>query len=480
MNGRLTRAKTEGMNALDASIAERLKEAAGPGSWTEDVAEIAPHLEEWRGRWKGATPLLLKPNTTADVARILALCHDSRTPIVPQGGNTGLVGGQIPTKGEVLLSLARMKRVRSVSADDNAMIVEAGVILANAQKAADKVDRLFPLSLAAEGSCTIGGNVSTNAGGVNVLRYGMTRDLVLGLEVVLADGRVLNLMRGLRKDNTGYDLKQLFIGAEGTLGIITAAQLKLFPKPAGYTTALVALAGVEHAVEMLNRLQAATGGLVTAFELMQGRALQLVTLSRPGTPYPLNAPAEWTVLIEVSNPRAFDATEALQEALANAMEEGAVLEAVFAKTARDRESLWGLRESIPEAQRLDGASISNDISVPLTRIPDFIREGEAAVRRVLPEARPFTFGHVGDGNLHFAIQAPGHDAALLAQRGAIERAVHDTVQTFHGSISAEHGLGLAKNEAIALYKAAGEIEVMRALKRTLDPNNILNPGKLLP
>src|SRR5215831_10464031 len=461
---------------LNGSVAERLKEAAGPGGWSEDAAEIAPHLSEWRGRWKGGSPLLLKPNATAEVGRILAICNETRTPIVPQGGNTGLVGGQIPTHGEVLLSLARMNRVRTVSADDNAMIVEAGVVLANAQKAAADADRLFPLSLAAEGSCTIGGNVSTNAGGVNVLRYGMTRDLVLGLEVVLADGRVLDLMRGLRKDNTGYDLKQLFIGAEGTLGIVTAAQLKLFPKPSGYTTALAALGGVEHAVELLNRLQAATGGLVTAFELMQGHALDLVIKHIPGTANPLPAPADWTVLIEVSNPRAFDATEALEQALADAMEQGAVVDAVFAKTARDREGLWRLRESIPEAQRQDGASIANDVSVPLSRIPDFIRDGEAAVRRVLPEARPFTFGHVGDGNLHFAIQAPGHDSGLLAQRGAIERAVHDTVQQFHGSISAEHGLGLAKNEAIALYKAADEIEVMRALKRTLDPNNILNPG----
>jgi D-lactate dehydrogenase (cytochrome) len=249
-----------------------------------------------------------------------------------------------------------MNRVRNVSAEDNTLIAEAGVVLANAQKAADEAGRLFPLSLAAEGSSTIGGNVSTNAGGVNVLRYGMTRELVLGLEVVLADGRVLDLMRGLRKDNTGYDLKQLFIGAEGTLGIVTAAQLKLFPKPAGHTTALAALAGVEHAVDLLNRLQAATGGLVTAFELMQRRALDLVTKHIPGTVNPLPAHAGWTVLIEVSNPSAFDATEALEQALANAMEEGTVVDAVFAKTARDRGALWRLRESIPEAQRADGAS----------------------------------------------------------------------------------------------------------------------------
>jgi FAD/FMN-containing dehydrogenase len=420
------------------------------------------------------------PAETEQVARILAVCNETGTAIVPQGGNTGLVGGQIPTRSEVLVSLERMNRIRSVSVEDNMMIAEAGVVLANAQKAANQAGRLFPLSLAAEGSCTIGGNVSTNAGGVNVLRYGMTRDLVLGLEVVLANGSVLDLMRGLRKDNTGYDLKQLFIGAEGTLGIVTAAMLKLFPKPAGYATVLSAIADVDVAVELLNRLQEATGGVVTAFELMQRRALDLVFKHIPGTADPFPGHFGWTLLIEVSNPSAFDATEALEHALARAMEEGKILDAVFAKTARDRESLWRLREAIPEAQRLDGASIANDISVPLSRIPEFIRSAERAVQVVLPEARTFTFGHVGDGNLHFAVQAPGHDPALLAARDTIERAVHQETAKFHGSISAEHGLGLAKNEAIARYKSDGEIALMRALKHTLDPNNILNPGKLLP
>ena len=468
------------MSGLDPSIVQRLKEAAGPSGWSEDPAEIAPHLCEWRGRWQGDSHLLLKPDQTEEVAHILSVCNETGTSIVPQGGNTGLVGGQIPTKGEVLLSLARMNRIRSVSVEDNTLIAEAGVVLANAQKAADQAGRLFPLSLAAEGSCTIGGNVSTNAGGVNVLRFGMTRDLVLGLEVVLANGRVLDLMRGLRKDNTGYDLKQLFIGAEGTLGIVTAAMLKLFPKPAGYTTVLVAIPDVDVAVELLNRLQEATGGLVTAFELMQRRALDLVFKHIPGTSDPFPGHPGWTLLIEISNPSAFDATEALEQALARAMEEGKVVGAVFAKTARDRASLWRLRETIPEAQRLDGASIANDISVPLSRIPDFIRSGERAVRAVLPEARAFTVGHVGDGNLHFAVQAPGHDAALLAARDGIERAVQDETAKLRGSISAEHGLGLAKNEAIARYRSADEIALMRALKHTLDPNNILNPGKLLP
>ncbi|HEX3485599.1 MAG TPA: FAD-binding oxidoreductase [Micropepsaceae bacterium] len=468
------------MTNPNASVTERLKEAAGPEGWSENPEEIAPHLAEWRGRWKGTTPLLLKPDSTDAVARILGICDATATPIVPQGGNTGLVGGQIPTKGEVLLSLARMNRIRAISTADNTLTAEAGVVLANIQKAADEAGRLFPLSLASEGSCTIGGNTSTNAGGVNVLRYGMTRELVLGLEVVLANGHVLDVIRGLRKDNTGYDLKQLFIGAEGTLGIVTAVMVKLFPKPAGYSTVLTAVSDVGVAVELLHRLQAATGGLVTAFELMQARAIDLVIKHIPGTVNPFPAHQGWTVLIEVSNPSAFDATEALEQALAQAMEEGMVVDAVFAKTARDRQALWRLRESIPEAQRQDGASIANDISVPLSQIPEFIASAEEAVRRVLPEARPFTFGHVGDGNLHFAIQAPGHDAALLAARSAMERTVQEETERLRGSISAEHGLGLAKNEAIALYKSADEIAVMRALKRALDPNNILNPGKLLP
>ena len=468
------------MSTLDPSTAARLKEAAGPGGWSEDPNDIAPHLVEWRQRWTGTTPLLLKPAATDNVVRIVSVCDATQTAIVPQGGNTGLVGGQIPAHGEVLLSLARMDAIRAVSRTDNMLVAEAGVVLANAQKAAEGVGRIFPLSLAAEGSCTLGGNVSTNAGGVNVLRYGMMRDLVLGLEVVLANGRLLDVMRGLRKDNTGYDLKQLFIGAEGTLGIVTAVMVKLFPKPASSATTIAAISHPGAAVELLNRLQEATGGLISAFELMQRRALELVIKHVPGTTDPFSDRHSWMVLIEVSNPSAFDATQALEQALARGMEEGLVRDAVFAKSARDREAMWRLREAIPEAQREDGASVANDISVPLSRIEDFILSAEKAVCGVLPQARPFTFGHVGDGNLHFAVGAPGYDAELLAARPRIERAVWETTLKLNGSISAEHGLGLAKNDAIAGYKSAAEIALMRALKYTLDPKNILNPGKLLP
>jgi FAD/FMN-containing dehydrogenase len=305
------------------------------------------------------------------------------------------------------------------------------------------------------------------------------RDLVLGLEVVLADGRVLDLLRGLRKDNTGYDLKQLFIGAEGTLGIVTAATLKLFPRPYSYATAIAAISGVPVAVDLLHRLQRATGGLVTAFELMHRRSLDLVERHIPGTANPLPQHDGWLVLIEVSNPSAFDATEAMQQALAQAMEEGAVSDAAFAKTARDRQALWKLRETLPDAHRLEGATISNDITVPLSRIAAFLDAADADIRGVVASARSYAFGHVGDGNLHYAIKAPGDDAALKAARATLERAVQEQAAKLGGSISAEHGLGLAKNEDILRYKSEVEIGTMRALKRTLDPKNILNPGKLL-
>jgi FAD/FMN-containing dehydrogenase len=468
------------MSGLDPAVAARLKDAAGQGGWSESANEIAPHLVELRGRWKGATPLLLKPGSTEDVSRILALCNESGTAVVPQGGNTGLVGGQIPTGGEVLLSLERMTRIRNISTDDDLLIAEAGVVLRRVQQAAEEAGRLFPLSLGAEGSCTIGGNVSTNAGGVNVLRYGMMRELVLGLEAVLADGRVLDLLRGLKKDNTGYDLKQLFIGAEGTLGIVTAATLKLFPKPHSYATALAAISDVPVAVDLLRRLQRATGGLVTAFELMHRRSLDLVEKHIPGTANPLPRHDGWVILIEVSNPTAFDGTEAMQQTLAEAMEKGAVLDAAFAKTERDRQALWKLRETLPDAHRLDGATIANDISVHPSRIAEFLDTADAAIRKVLASAQSYPFGHVGDGNLHYAIKAPGNETALLAARTALEHAVHEATVKLGGSISAEHGLGIAKNKDIARYKNADEIDVMRALKRTLDPKNILNPGKLLP
>ncbi|HEX5280800.1 MAG TPA: FAD-binding oxidoreductase [Micropepsaceae bacterium] len=468
------------MTMVDPDITARLKDAAGAQGWSEEPGEIAPHLSEWRGRWHGRSSLLLKPANTEAIARILAICNQTRTTIVPQGGNTGLVGGQIPASGEVLLSLERMNRIRRISADENLLIAEAGVVLKEIQRAASEAGRLFPLSLAAEGSCTIGGNISTNAGGVHVLRYGMMRDLVLGLEVVLANGSILDLMKGLRKDNTGYDLKQLFIGAEGTLGVITAAMLKLFPQPASYVTVLAAIPAVSSALPILNDLQYASGGQVQAFEIMQRRAIELVLREIPGTSNPLTGTHEWLLLIEIGNSAALNSTEAAEQVLSRAIERDLVTDAVFASSLKQREELWRLRESIPEAQRKQGKSIANDVSVPLARLGEFVDTAEAAVRAVLTHALPMTFGHAGDGNLHFAILAPDHQDALEPARSAIESAVQECVWRFNGSISAEHGIGIARREALARQKQVEEIATMAALKRALDPGNILNPGKLLP
>jgi FAD/FMN-containing dehydrogenase len=455
----------------------RLKTAAGPQGFSEDPAEIAPHLEEWRGKYHGRSLLLLKPATTSEVSAILAICNETATAIVPQGGNSGLVGGQIPFDGEVILSLERMNRLRALDAAAHTMTVEAGMILASAQKAADDAGLLFPLSLAAEGSATIGGNLSTNAGGVAVLRYGMARDLVLGLEVVLADGRVLDLLRTLRKDNTGYDLKQLFIGAEGTLGVITAAALKLFPKPARRVTALAAVSSPAAAVALLAVLQEAAGGLVSAFELMPRIGIEMVLAHIPGARDPLTKPSPWYVLAEAAGAANIDLETAFETALARA----GVEDAVLAASETQRTALWSLRESISEAQKREGASIKHDVSVPVSAIPDFLKVATAAVSKAVPGARPVSFGHIGDGNIHFNFSVPagGDGEAFLARWEEVQRIVHDIVHGFGGSISAEHGIGVQKRDQLARYKSEAELDVMRALKRMLDPGNILNPGKVV-
>ncbi|MGH6871753.1 MAG: FAD-binding oxidoreductase [Rhizomicrobium sp.] len=459
----------------------RLKHAAGPKGFSEDPREIAPHLVEWRGKYQGRTPLMLKPKSTAEISAILAICNETGTAIVPQGGNTGLVGGQIPLDGEVLLSLARMNTIREADADANAMICEAGVILADAQAAALRHDRYFPLSLAPEGSCTIGGNLSTNAGGVNVLRYGNARELVLGLEVVLADGRVLDMLRTLRKDNTGYDLKQLFIGAEGTLGVITAAALKLFARLATRETAFIALPDPRAAIALLGALQDATGGAVSAFELMPRIGLEMVLAHIPQTTDPLAKPSPWYVLAEVSGGAAMPLRGALEAALARGLETGVVTDATVAANAAQQAALWRLREAMSEAQKPEGGSIKHDVSLPVKTIPDFLARGAALVETLVPGARPVPFGHLGDGNIHFNISVPkgGDSAAFLAQWETVSRAVHDLVASLGGSISAEHGIGVLKRDELPRYKSAAEIELMRTLKRTFDPRNILNPGKVL-
>ncbi len=466
---------------MSADTLARLKQAVGAKGFSEDPNEIAPHLVEWRSKYQGHTPLLLKPQTAAEVSAVLAICNETRTAIVPQGGNTGLVGGQIPLNGEVLLSLARMNKIRNVDASDASLVAEAGVILEDVHRAAGEIGKFFPLSLASEGSCTIGGNLSTNAGGVDVLRYGSARNLVLGLEVVLPDGRVLDLLRSLHKDNTGYDLKQLFIGAEGTLGVITAATLKLYPAPASYETAFIAVRDPQAAIELLDRMQTATGGLISAFELIPRLALELVLAHIPAARDPLARPSPWYVLAEATSAGKVSLRDAFQETVADAIEAGIASDAAIAANETQRRDLWRLRENISEAQKREGASIKHDISVPVKDIPAFLAQGCALVAKMVPGVRPVPFGHLGDGNIHFNFTVPkGADGeAFLAQWTTISRAVHDLVNSFGGSISAEHGVGVMKRDDIVRYKSAVEIDLMRTLKRTLDPNNILNPGKVV-
>ena len=465
---------------MNSEVAARLKAIVGPKGFSEDPAELAPHLEEWRSKYRGRSSLLLKPATTAEVSAVLPVCFQTQTAVVPQGGNTGLVGGQIPFEGEILLTLSRMNRVRAIDVPDASMIVEGGTVLAVAQQAADDGGLMLAMSLASEGSSTIGGLIATNAGGVNVLRYGMMREQVLGLEVVLADGHVLDLLRTLRKDNTGYDLKQLFIGSEGTLGIVTAAALKLFPKPAVRATAFAALKDVQSAVVLLARLQEQTNGLVSAFELMSRNGLDLVLAHIPGAKDPLGAPSRWYVLCEASGAAGIDIV--FQAALEKALDDGIVSDVVVASSEAQRDALWKLRESMSEAQKAEGPSLKHDVSVPLSSAADFIATGVASVTAVMPTARPVPFGHLGDGNLHFNFQmAKGEDRErFLARWDEIQRIVHDVVHDFGGSFSAEHGVGVMKRADLKRYKSPAEVELMRTLKRTLDPKNILNPGKLVP
>ena len=462
-------------------IIARLKAIVGEQGFTEDPAEIAPHLVEWRDRWRGHTPLLLRPKSAAEVSAILSLCNATRTAVVPQGGNTGLVGGQIPLAGEILLQFGRMNHVRRIDVRAMTAIAEAGVVLADLQRAADEAGAYFPLSLAAEGSATIGGTLSTNAGGVNVLRYGSARTLALGLEVVLADGRVLDMLRTLYKDNTGYDLKQLFIGAEGTLGVITAAALKLFPKPENVVTALIACSTTAAAVVLLRKLQQATGGLLSAFEFVPRTGLELALAHIPGTREPFDTPSPWYVLAEAGDSNAIPLRDILETTIASAIEDGLAKDATVAASETQRAALWRLRESFSEAQKREGASLKHDVSVPVDAIPELIARGSAAVEALIPGIRPVPFGHLGDGNVHFNFSAPKNTDAqsFFSRREEIARVVHDLVASLGGSISAEHGLGIMKRDEILRYKGLAELETMRTLKRALDPNNILNPGKVL-
>lgn len=466
---------------LPTRLIESLTAIVGTTGIITDPRELAPYLVEERGKYQGRADALVHPANTAQVAAAVTLCARHGITITPQGGNTGLCGGGVPAGG-IIINLARMKRILDIDAVNYTITVEAGVILEQVQRAADARNCLFPLSLGAAGSCQIGGNLATNAGGINVLRFGNARDLVLGLQVVLPDGRIWDGLKALGKDNTGYSLKHLFVGSEGTLGIITAAVLKLFPKPVEVQTALCGLEDVHAAVKLLSRARARSGDTVTGFELISGFAMEIVERHVPGCANPLAKPYPWYVLLELSTSRPDAELRAVFEGLLHeAFESGVIGDAVVAESLEQSARFWRLRETIPEAQKREGGSIKHDISVPISRVAEFIERGIDSVTAAFPGVRPCPFGHLGDGNIHFNVSQPvGADqAAYLAQWDSMNRLVHDLVAGMEGSISAEHGVGLLKVDEIRRYKSAVEMELMTAIKRALDPHNVMNPGKVV-
>jgi FAD/FMN-containing dehydrogenase len=471
-------------------IVDRLRSIVGDKGLITDDQGKHPYLTDWRENYLGTALAIVRPATVEEVAAVVKLCAADGVAIVPQGGNTGMSGGGTPREDsrEIVLSLTRMNRILEIDKVGYTMTVEAGVVLKTIQEAAADADRLFPLSLGAEGSCTIGGNLSTNAGGVQVLHYGNARNLVLGLEVVLPNGEIWNGLRALKKDNTGYDLRDLYLGAEGTLGIITKAILKLLPKPKDHATSWSAVASPQAAVELLSGAYAASEDNVTSCELMGRQGIDLVLQHIAGTSDPLADKHDWYVLMEWSSaraPREGDNTDGLRDKmeayLGEAMEKGLVLDAVIAQTEAQSKALWALRENHTEASKREGPSIKHDISVAVSKIPPFVPEGLAAMTKALPGCRPLVFGHVGDGNLHFNCQAPAGWAKpqFMEYGDAISGAVYDLVTAYGGSISAEHGIGRIKVEELEHYRTKIELDVMRSLKRALDPKNLMNPGKVI-
>ncbi|WOI52071.1 FAD-binding oxidoreductase [Parvularcula sp. LCG005] len=465
---------------IDPAHINALSEIAGPRAII-DGDDKAPYLEEWRGRWHGEAPLVLAPSSTDELSKIMAYCHEHDIAVVPQGGNTGLVGGQVPT-GEILITLKRMRRVREVSPRDFTMTLDAGVALAEAQDEAEKAGCLFPLSIGSEGTCQIGGILSTNAGGVNVIRYGNARDLVLGLEVVLPDGRMWNGLNRLRKNNTGYDLKHLFVGGEGTLGFITAAVLKLYPRPADQVTALLALPSTEAAVDLLSLAQNRSGGQITSFELMNRGIYELVLKHFPDLQRPVETDAPYYALLEFSSGRRDELAPMVEELLAEAFEDEIVVDGTIAAGGTQSEALWALRHNASEAMKNDPYyCVKCDISVPIHKVPTFIDRANAAMEKDTPGARIMAFGHMGDGNIHYDILGPdGADKASWKEHATtLEHAVHDIVADLGGSISAEHGIGVLKRDEMADRKSDVEMSMMRAVKNALDPKGLMNPGKVL-
>ncbi|WP_088344968.1 MULTISPECIES: FAD-binding oxidoreductase [Rhodomicrobium] len=446
-----------------------------------DGNDQAPYLTEWRRLYQGKTPLILRPGSTEEVSRIMALASETGTAIVPQGGNTGLVGGQIPFDTEVVLSLQRMNRIRSVDPRGNVLIAEAGVTLAGVQKAAEEAGRLFPLSIGSEGSCQIGGNLATNAGGLQVLAYGNARNLVLGLEVVLPDGRVWDGLRALRKDNTGYDLRDLFIGSEGTLGIITAAVLRMLPQPKSKATAYAALPDLDAAARFFELANDLGAGELTAFELMPRIGIDFVLRHVEGTRDPMTAEHPWYALIELASQRPDEAQARAESLLMQGVEAGYVSDAVVAASLTQAGDFWRLREMLSEVQLYEGGSIKSDVSVPVAALPEFLARATEIVTKLVPGCRPVPFGHYGDGNIHYNVSQPeGADkAAFLARWDEVTHAINEVVLELGGSISAEHGIGRMKRDLLPEVKAPLEIELMRRIKSAFDPLGILNPGKLL-
>lgn len=451
----------------------------GPDAIKTDPHEIHPHVTEWRGVIEGRTPAVVQPGTTAEVSEILRYCNEARIGVVPQGGNTGLCGGAVPDgSGEqIVLSLSRLNRIRHVDPDDFSMIADAGCVLAHLQEAAESVDRLFPLSLGAEGSCQIGGNLSTNAGGINVVRYGTARSQVLGLEVVTADGTIWNGLKTLRKNTAGYDLKQLYVGSEGTLGVITAASLKLYPKPAGRQTALVAIDDARHAVPLLAALRAEMSDQVEAFELIAAIAFEFVERHIDGAQNPFREAYPWYVLVETT---ASEDAE-LEAALAKALERGTATDVVVAKNDSEAKALWRMRHSISEAEKPEAPIVKHDISVPVARIPDFLDVSRNSLREEWPDTRLVAFGHVGDGNLHYNVALPKDWSAerIADASNAITERIYEQAEALGGSFSAEHGVGQTKRAALKAFGDPAALAMMRAIKSALDPNGILNPGKVI-